>query len=676
MAPVAPCSATNISFIPGTSFTSRKSRSFSRYSYAGNPTKQSLSSQRYFMTLPRTILIFPQLRDEHPPHHGSRVERVLATGTDVVVEEQDITIADEMPAEEVNKNVKASAKSDVSSTPTQSRRRQGRKSEMPHVKDEDLVPGAIFTEKLRSIQPFDTFVDFGAFIDSLVHLFRLNDSSEKDAIDVVSLGQEAKVRLVEVNTEAGQISLSIRDDDGSNRSQKRADAALSGSDEPKSSKKNSSKPGQKKEGVKKASKFVQGQDLVGTIKDLVLSYLFTSEEEDKDFENIMGQSSLMIGQEINVHVLRFARGIVTLTMKKEEDVEKIESELNQGIVHTATNPFAVAFRRNKDIAAFLVERQKTKEQVEVESSGNASDVVNDLIDDKDESFSTENVTMGEDASLETSTNHEISSASCVFTRPGYCFFYHRGSSKGQVRTGTPPIPENGRGINENSSVNQELLVETQLKNSGAREEVPKEVFAAEAEVESSSPEGNVSVTSSREGIHKSLPKESIPKVLRFCICLSLSNVSSYFKSFPLITITISPALLKQLRPETGAGMMDCKNVLSEMGGGIVKAQEYLRKKGLASADKKSDKTTTEGRIGSCIHDSRIGVLIEVNYETDFVSQGDIFLELVDDLAIEIVEKETDVKMHKEDIQPKPGQIRGRIIEGLVRKRLGDLALLE
>ncbi|CAN1764942.1 Elongation factor Ts [Linum perenne] len=81
-------------------------------------------------------------------------------------------------------------------------------------------------------------------------------------------------------------------------------------------------------------------------------------------------------------------------------------------------------------------------------------------------------------------------------------------------------------------------------------------------------------------------------------------------------------------------MMDCKNALSETGGDIIKAQEFLRTKGLASADKKASRVTAEGRIGSYIHDNRIGVLIEVNCETDFVSRGEIFKELVDDLSMQ------------------------------------------
>lgn len=161
-----------------------------------------------------------------------------------------------------------------------------------------------------------------------------------------------------------------------------------------------------------------------------------------------------------------------------------------------------------------------------------------------------------------------------------------------------------------------------------------------------------------------------------------------------VKVTISPALVKQLREETGAGMMDCKNALSETGGDLEKAQEYLRKKGLSSAEKKSSRLAAEGRIGSYIHDARIGVLIEVNCETDFVGRSENFKNLVDDLAMQvvacpqvqyvsiedvppaIVNKEKEIEMQREDLQSRPENIRERIVEGRVSKRLGELALLE
>jgi len=159
-------------------------------------------------------------------------------------------------------------------------------------------------------------------------------------------------------------------------------------------------------------------------------------------------------------------------------------------------------------------------------------------------------------------------------------------------------------------------------------------------------------------------------------------------------VAISAALVKQLREETGAGMMDCKKALSETGGDLEKAQEYLRKKGLSSADKKSSRLAAEGRVGSYIHDARIGVLIEVNCETDFVGRSENFKELVDDLAMQvaacpqvqyvsiedipesIVSKEREIEMQREDIQSKPENIREKIVEGRISKRLGELALLE
>lgn len=141
-------------------------------------------------------------------------------------------------------------------------------------------------------------------------------------------------------------------------------------------------------------------------------------------------------------------------------------------------------------------------------------------------------------------------------------------------------------------------------------------------------------------------------------------------------------------------MMDCKKALTETDGDLVKAQEFLRKKGLASADKKLGRIAAEGRVGSYIHDNRIGVLVEVNCETDFVSRGDSFKQLAEDLAMqvvacpqvrhvsiedipkEVVDKEREIEMQREDVLAKPEQIREKIVDGRIGKRLGELALLE
>ncbi|CAN1764945.1 Polyprotein of EF-Ts, chloroplastic [Linum perenne] len=163
------------------------------------------------------------------------------------------------------------------------------------------------------------------------------------------------------------------------------------------------------------------------------------------------------------------------------------------------------------------------------------------------------------------------------------------------------------------------------------------------------------------------------------------NCETDFVSRGAPAAPVSAALVKQLREETGAGMMDCKKALSETGGDLEKAQEYLRKKGLSSADKKSSRIAAEGRIGSYIHDSRIGVLIERSEE---------FKELVNDLAMQVVAcpqvqfvsvedvpesfvlKEKELEMQREDLQSKPENIREKIVEGRISKRMGELALLE
>ncbi|HYM15436.1 MAG TPA: translation elongation factor Ts [Dehalococcoidia bacterium] len=94
--------------------------------------------------------------------------------------------------------------------------------------------------------------------------------------------------------------------------------------------------------------------------------------------------------------------------------------------------------------------------------------------------------------------------------------------------------------------------------------------------------------------------------------------------------------VKRLREETNAGVMDCKRALDASGGDFAKAVQYLRDQGIAKADKKSDRETSQGLVDSYIHaGGRIGVLVEVNCETDFVQRGDLFKQLVHDIALQI-----------------------------------------
>jgi elongation factor Ts len=152
------------------------------------------------------------------------------------------------------------------------------------------------------------------------------------------------------------------------------------------------------------------------------------------------------------------------------------------------------------------------------------------------------------------------------------------------------------------------------------------------------------------------------------------------------TVKVSPKLVKQLRDVSGAGMMDCKKALVATGGDIDASQEWLRNKGLASADKKASRVAAEGAIVSYIHaGARLGVMAEVNCETDFVARGDAFKVFANDVALQIaacadvtvvstddvseemLSKEREIEMGKEDLLSKPEGIRSKIVEGRLEK---------
>jgi elongation factor Ts len=153
--------------------------------------------------------------------------------------------------------------------------------------------------------------------------------------------------------------------------------------------------------------------------------------------------------------------------------------------------------------------------------------------------------------------------------------------------------------------------------------------------------------------------------------------------------------VKELRERTGAGMMDCKKALQETSGDKDKAIEWLRQKGLASASKKAGRVAAEGLVDSYIHTGgRIGVLVEVNCETDFVARNEGFSTLVRNIAMQIaacpnveyvkvedipadaVEREKSIEMGKDDLAGKPENIKEKIVQGRIDKRLKEMSLLD
>ena len=157
---------------------------------------------------------------------------------------------------------------------------------------------------------------------------------------------------------------------------------------------------------------------------------------------------------------------------------------------------------------------------------------------------------------------------------------------------------------------------------------------------------------------------------------------------------ITASLVKELRERTGAGMMECKSALTEAKGDLAEAEVVLRKRGIASAGKKASRTTKQGVVGSYIHaGAQLGVLVEVNCESDFVARTDDFQELVRDLAMHIaaadpqfvrkedvtqaaIDKEKDIQRARALNEGKPEKMVDKIVEGRMAKYYEEVCLYE
>ena len=158
------------------------------------------------------------------------------------------------------------------------------------------------------------------------------------------------------------------------------------------------------------------------------------------------------------------------------------------------------------------------------------------------------------------------------------------------------------------------------------------------------------------------------------------------------TTEIDPKLVKRLREKTNAGFMDCKRALVESAGDLEKAETILRTKGIATAAKKATRATKEGIVASYIHlQGKVGVLVEVNCETDFVARNENFREFVKDITLHIAAVhplyvgradvpgtliEAEREIYKAQVQGKPAHVADKIVEGKLEKFYGTVCLLE
>jgi elongation factor Ts len=159
-------------------------------------------------------------------------------------------------------------------------------------------------------------------------------------------------------------------------------------------------------------------------------------------------------------------------------------------------------------------------------------------------------------------------------------------------------------------------------------------------------------------------------------------------------IQISAKMVQELREKTGAGMMDCKKALLENSGDVTQAIDWLRQKAIVVNTHMQNRVAAEGLIGSYVHTGgKVGVLVEVNCETDFVARTEDFKNLVQNLAmqiaaypnveyvkiaeipVEVVEKEKAIELGRDDLANKPENIKEKIIQGRIDKRLKEMCLL-
>ena len=156
---------------------------------------------------------------------------------------------------------------------------------------------------------------------------------------------------------------------------------------------------------------------------------------------------------------------------------------------------------------------------------------------------------------------------------------------------------------------------------------------------------------------------------------------------------ISAQMIKDLRDRTGAGMSDCKKALVECGSDMEKAVDYLRKKGIANAAKKAARVASQGVVATYLHGSRIGVMVEVNCETDFVARNESFVEFAKEVAVQVaamnphyvaqedipasvIEKEKSIRMEQAKTSGKPEAVWPKIIEGQLAKWYKEVCLLD
>ena len=244
--------------------------------------------------------------------------------------------------------------------------------------NEELVPGAVFSGKVSTIQTFGAFIDLGAFTNGLVHISRLSKSYVKKVEDVVQIGQDVNVQIVDVDLKAKRISLELIEEEKGG-----ANVLLQGGGGEEGEGEKASKRAPRRGRSQQLSKLKIGEIMTGSVKNMIRSGVFLSLPDGTDGylpasevifrgANTNLETQFQVGQEVPVRVLRVDKGRVTLTTRQEVNFDKINEDLNKDVAQRATNPFEIAFRGNGSIASLLAEREK--KVMESEVANNEADI--------------------------------------------------------------------------------------------------------------------------------------------------------------------------------------------------------------------------------------------------------------------------------------------------------------
>ena len=338
-------------------------------SYA-SPSKSTLKQRESSCVAMSTTVFFAGTFIKKPLSYSGKIyrrnnvdypytwNRVFASGEEVITVEEPIVNSSEAEQDEVERGEETTESSSIAVDPstieevsvseepkTQARRNFIRNNNKALVvSNEELVPGAVFTGKVSAIQTFGAFVDLGAFTNGLVHISKLSKGFVKKVEDIVQIGQEVNVKIVDVDFTAKRISLMLMAEEGKEEEQQEEgkegqnnlQRGSSSSSSSSSSPSSSSTPRRRSKAPATATKMKKGEIVTGIVKNMIRSGVFLTLPDGTDGYLPVGEvvfrgpnTSLenyyQTGQEITVRVLRIERGRVTLTTKQEVNYDKINA---------------------------------------------------------------------------------------------------------------------------------------------------------------------------------------------------------------------------------------------------------------------------------------------------------------------------------------------------------------